>query len=65
MDTNKLKRFATEARNKMRQGVAQQLLTLGFNAEGEASEFPRQLQGATLYRGQQLEESFYDKWVAL
>ena len=65
MDTNKLKRFATEARNKMRQGVAQQLLTLGFNAEGEATEFPRQLQGATLYRGQQLEESFYDKWVAL
>lgn len=65
METNKLKRFATEARNKMRQGVAQQLLTLGFNAEGEATEFPRQLQGATLYRGQQLEESFYDKWVAL
>ena len=65
METNKLKRFATEARNKMRQGVAQQLLTLGFNAEGEVSEFPRQLQGATLYRGQQLEESFYDKWVAL
>lgn len=65
MDTNKLKRFATEARNKIRQGVARKLLTLGFSAEGEPADFPRQLQGVTLYRGQQLEESFYEKWVAL
>ena len=41
------------------------LLTLGFNAAGEADEFPRQLQGSTLFRGQQLEETFYDKWIAL
>ena len=65
MDTNRLKRFATEARNKIRQGVVNKLLTLGFNAAGEADEFPRQLQGSTLFRGQQLEESFYDKWIAL
>ena len=65
MDTNRLKRFATEARNKIRQGVVNKLLTLGFNAAGEADEFPRQLQGSTLFRGQQLEESFYDQWIAL
>lgn len=65
MDTNKLKRFATEARNKIRQGVVHKLLTLGFNARGEAYEFPRKLQGSTLFRGQQLEESFYDQWIAL
>lgn len=65
MDTNRLKRFATEARNKIRQGVVNKLLTLGFNAAGEADEFPRQLQGSTLFHGQQLEESFYDKWIAL
>lgn len=65
MDTNKLKRFATEARNKIRQGVVHKLLSLGFNARGEADEFPRKLQGSTLFRGQQLEESFYDQWIAL
>lgn len=65
MDTNKLKRFATEARNKIRQGVVHKLLTLGFNTRGEADEFPRKLQGSTLFRGQQLEESFYDQWIAL
>lgn len=65
MDTNKLKRFATEARKKIRQGVVHKLLTLGFNARGEADEFPRKLQGSTLFRGQQLEESFYDQWIAL
>ena len=65
MDTNRLKRFATEARNKIREGVMNKLLSLGFNAAGEADEFPRQLQGSTLFRGVQLEESFYDKWIAL
>lgn len=65
MDTSKLKRFATEARNKIRRGVANKLLTLGFNGKGEAAEFPVQLQGATLFRGEQLEAGFYDKWIAL
>ena len=65
MDTNRLKRFAAEARNKIREGVMHKLLSLGFNAEGEADEFPRQLQGSTLFRGVQLEASFYPKWIAL
>ncbi len=65
MDTNKLKRFATEARNKIRRGVEKKLLALGFNEEGEPSSFPQQLQGATLYRGQQLEEEFYSQWISL
>ena len=65
MDTNKLKRFATEARNKIRRGVAKKLLALGFNEEGEPAYFPQQLQGATLYRGQQLPESFNTQWLSL
>ena len=31
MDTNRLKRFAAEARNKIREGVMHKLLSLGFN----------------------------------
>lgn len=65
MDTNRLKRFATEARKMIRDGVACKLLNLGFDMKGEAELFPQKLQGVTLYRGQQWEESFYDKWMAL
>lgn len=65
MDTNRLKRFATEARKMIRDGVARKLLNLGFDMKGEAELFPQKLQGVTLYRGQQWEESFYDKWMAL
>ena len=65
MDTNRLKRFATEARKMIRDGVARKLLNLGFDMKGEAELFPQKLQGVALYRGQQWEESFYDKWMAL
>lgn len=65
MDTNRLKRFATEARKMIRDGVARKLLNLGFDMKGEAELFPQKLQGVTLYRGQQWEESFYDKWMPL
>lgn len=65
MDTNRLKRFVTEARKMIRDGVARKLLNLGFDMKGEAELFPQKLQGVTLYRGQQWEESFYDKWMAL
>ena len=65
MDTNRLKRFATEARKMIRDGVARKLLNLGFDMKGEAELFPQKLQGVTLYRGQQWEESFYDKWMTL
>ena len=65
MDTNRLKRFATEARKMIRDGVVRKLLNLGFDMKGEAELFPQKLQGVTLYRGQQWEESFYDKWMAL
>ena len=65
MDTNRLKRFATEARKMIRDGVARKLLNLGFDMQGEAEAFPQKLQGVTLFRGQKWEESFYDKWMAL
>lgn len=65
MDTNRLKRFATETRKMIRDGVARKLINLGFDMKGEAELFPQKLQGVTLYRGQQWEESFYDKWMAL
>ena len=65
MDTSKLKRFATEGRNKILKGVKEKLRKLGFDDKGKTEFYPQQLQGATLYRGQQLEESFYGKWIAL
>ncbi len=65
MNTSKLKIFAQRARVVLLEGVRRKLLALGFDAEGDAREFPRQIQGATLYRGEQLPEEFYEQWRAL
>ena len=41
MDTGKLKRFATEARNILMQGVRNRLQALGFDLKtGQPSELP-------------------------
>ena len=34
MDTNKLKKFATEARNRLKAGIAAKIITLGFDKNG-------------------------------
>lgn len=38
MDTNRLKKFATEARNILKAGIAAKLTGLGFNRKGEVPE---------------------------
>ena len=51
MNTSKLKRFATEARTKIRQGVILMMRQWGFDADGNVLEEPQLLQGGTLFRG--------------
>lgn len=65
MERTKLKTFACLARTKIKMGVMRRLATLGFTAEGTPTEFPRQIQGATLFAGAQLEPAFYDQWMSL
>ena len=67
MDTNKLKKFATEARNRLKAGVAAKMLTLGFDRNGNAPEHlhPQLMQGGSLWNGQLQTESFYHQWNAL
>lgn len=67
MDTNRIKRFATEARNKLKEGIAAKIRTLGFDKKGNVAEehHPQLMQGATHWNGQLLPETFYHQWTSL
>ena len=67
MDTNKLKRFAIEARNTLKRGVAAKLMSLGFDARGnfDEAEMPILIQGGSIFRGQQQTEAFFHRWMSL
>lgn len=67
MDTNRLKKFAIEARNILKAGIAAKLTSLGFNNKGEVAENlrPQLLQGGTLWNGRTLSEGFYYQWMRL
>lgn len=67
MDTNRLKKFAIEARNILKAGIAAKLTSLGFNNKGEVAENlrPQLLQGGTLWNGRTLSEGFYHQWMRL
>ena len=65
MDTNRLKRFATEARNKLIQGVAHRLMALGFHPDGSATEEPQLQGGGATFMGGIVSEDFYQKWNSL
>ena len=67
MDTNKLKKFATEARNKLKAGIAAKIITLGFDKNGNVPEHmhPQLMQGGTLWNGRLETEGFYHQWQAL
>ena len=67
MDTNRIKRFATEARNKLKEGIAAKIRTLGFDKKGHVAEEhrPQLMQGATHWNGQLLPETFYHQWTSL
>ena len=65
MDTGKLKRFATEARNILLSGVVQRLAALGFQSDGTATEKPELLGGGAVFMGEVQPEDFYHKWMSL
>ncbi len=67
MDTNRIKRFATEARNILKAGIAAKMLALGFDKNGDVAEEnkPQLMQGGSLWNGQLQTEGFYHQWTAL
>ncbi len=67
MDTNKLKKFATEARNRLKSGIAAKIITLGFDKKGNVPEHmhPQLMQGGSLWNGRLETEGFYHQWNAL
>ena len=67
METNRLKKFAIEARNILKAGIAAKLTSLGFDNKGEVAENlrPQLLQGGTLWNGRTLSEGFYYQWMRL
>lgn len=65
METNKLKRFATEARNILMQGVAHRFTALGFQPDGTPVEEPQLLGGGATFMGDTVTEDFYHKWQSL
>lgn len=65
METNKLKRFATEARNILMQGVAHRFTALSFQPNGTPVEEPQLLGGGATFIGDTVTEDFYHKWQSL
>lgn len=67
MDTNRLKKFAIEARNILKAGIAAKLTSLGFDSKGGVAENlrPQLLQGGTLWNGRTLSEGFFHQWMRL
>ncbi len=65
METNKLKRFATEARNILMQGVVHRFTALGFRPDGTPVEEPQLLGGGATFMGDTVTEDFYHKWQSL
>ena len=67
METTKLKRFATEARAKLRAGVATKIRSLGFDADGNAvpGMEPTPMVGGCTWNGQILPSAYAEQWEAL
>ena len=65
MDTNRLKRFATEARNILMRGVVHRLTALGFLPDGSVTEEPQQQGGGATFMGGTVTQDFYNKWQSL
>lgn len=67
MQTNKIKKFATEARLKLKQGVAMKIKSMGFDAHGNVSDDlkPVAVQGGCLWRGNAMSEGFLRQWTSL
>ncbi len=66
MDTGRLKRFATEARMILMQGVKNRLQSLGFDLKtGQAQELPLEMEGGAVFMNDVVSTDFYRKWMSL
>ena len=66
MDTNGLKRFATEARTILIQGVRNRVEGLGFDLKsGQPAALPQLEGGGTVFMDETQSEAFYDRWMSL
>lgn len=65
MDTNRLKRFASEARNILIKGVNQRLQALGFQPDGSVAEKPELKGGGCVFQGDTQSIDFYNKFTSL
>ena len=65
MNTTKLKRFANEARNKLRQGVEKRLAMLGFNDAGIPAEAPKLVSGGAVWKDKPCTVAFYNEFKSL
>lgn len=65
MDTNKLKRFAGEARNILIDGVKQRLSALGIREDGTIEEKPELKDGGAVFMGDTQTVDFYDQFESL
>ncbi len=66
MDTGKLKRFATEARTILMQGVKNRLQALGFDLKtGETQEIPQKMEGGAVLMNDVVSTDFYNRWMSL
>lgn len=66
MDTNRLKRFATEARNILMQGVKNRLQAIGFDLKtGKPTEMPQKMDGGAVFMGDTVTTNFYSRWMSL
>lgn len=68
MNTTELKKFATQARNILKAGVAFRIKSMGFDEEGRVPEEkrPQLIQNGTIFNGMVLRgETFFYKWNAL
>lgn len=66
MNTNRLKRFAIEARNILMQGVKNRLQAIGFDLEtGKPTEMPQKMEGGAVFMGDTVTTDFYRRWMSL
>ena len=66
MDTNKLKKFATEARNILMLGVKNRLQAIGFDLKtGKPAEMPQKVEGGAVFMGDTVTTDFYSRWMSL
>ena len=66
MDTNRLKRFAVEARNILMQGVKNRLQAIGFDLKtGIPAEMPQMMEVGAVIMGDTVTTDFYSRWMSL